>query len=228
MFRYFFANSVRPQRKSSYILSFDGDISTPIGRPAAGSSADTRFFGHHQCINYVVKRPHYKNKFGSYSPDRIRRIEANHLKSYQKEMRVWNEVYPDRRASLFTEQGLRLVLPYLPGKRLSAALCSNRKERCKQLLSVAKALKHLYHIGYKYTDFNTDNVLIDKQEDGGYKAYLIDFACMQPYDGCGLQELNILNILFHTYSFQQHCHSLDGLIAEIRQELADCAESLTR
>lgn len=214
------------RRQHSVIQHKDGNTYTAIGVPSAGNSADTRFFGKGKERKFVVKRPKYYGKFGLYDENTINNINHNFESAYRKEQEVWNIVYPDNKAELLIEGGLRLVLPYFPGDTLSACLSRDEITCCQQLLSVAYAVRHFNRSGFAYGDFNTDNVLIDKKANGTFQAYLIDFHAVRNINDRmgGNLELNALNILVPGSDWKSHYHTIDelieGLIAKIKNALS--------
>src|SRR5205085_8779175 len=104
-----------------------------------------------------------------------KKIDLIYENAYKRERDIWNIVYPTNKAELITEGGLRLVLPYIKGENLTKCISSDPIIRCKQLLSVAYAIQAFHQLGWNYTDFNADNVLINEKSDGTFQAYLIDF-----------------------------------------------------
>jgi hypothetical protein len=152
----------KTQRRSS-VIEFKGETFSFISKPEAGNTADTRFFGTEQGeIRFVVKRPKSAKKGNALVESAYRREQGN-----------WNTLYPDRKAELFIEDGLRLVLPYLPGE--TARHLSDDPLIClQQVHAVALAVWDLTKLGLYWWDFHPDNVLIDNQQDGTCKAYLID------------------------------------------------------
>lgn len=159
-------------RRNSSIQDNDKTFDALSIKPMAGYTADTRFFGPSNTEKVlVVKRP----KYNLSNEDDRKKIDDIYANAYKREQNIWNEVYPTNKAHLFTEYGLRLVLPYLPGENLSRCISENPLTRCQQLLSVAHAVKTFHQLGYNYTDFNADNVLIHEKSDGSFQAYLIDF-----------------------------------------------------
>ncbi|WP_131781743.1 lipopolysaccharide kinase InaA family protein [Legionella gresilensis] len=162
-------------RVQSFIEDDHGSTYIPIAKPSAGFSADNRFFGREKEKFFLVKRPKYFDKFGEFNQEQIKHINTAQEASYRLECERWNLVYPNNKAYLFTEDELRLVLPCLPGENLSECLSDNQLIRCKQLLSVAYAIQKFHKLGFTYTDFNLDNILIEENSEGDFKAYLIDF-----------------------------------------------------
>jgi hypothetical protein len=208
------------RRRNSIIQVSDGSIYSSVGVPKSGNTADTRFFGKGEETTFVVKRPKYYDKHNQFDEKKIQQIDISLENEYRKEHEVWNLVYPENKAELFTKGGLRLVLPYLPGNTLTVSLSNNDLTRCQQLLSVAYAIQKFNKLGFKYLDFNTDNVLIEQKSKNLFHAYLIDFNRVSTVnDWGGNLELYILNILVSKYDLRQHYSSIDalidGLIAEI-------------
>lgn len=209
-----------PVRQHSTILTSDGNNYEPVAIPGSGSNAITRFFGQEMSKKFVVKRPRYYDQFGEYDQRKMQQIEQCLAAEYKKEQQVWNLVYPDNPAHLCTQGGLRLILPCLPGGTLTSMISRDKLTCCKQLLSVAVAVRHFHQLGFKYSDFNTDNVLLHELPDGSFRAYLIDFNCVLDINSPGgSQELLALNILAGcTYSREQF-HSIDAFIHGITEKI---------
>jgi hypothetical protein len=210
----------RLQRCNSFIQDSDGSTHNAIATPSAGNSANTRFFGNGIERKFVVKRPKYFNKYGPYDDSTIKRIDLAFENEYRREQEVWNLVYPDNKADLFTAGGLRLVLPCLPGETLSVSLSQHPLTRCQQLLSVAYAVQRFNHLGFKYSDFNLDNVLIEQKSNGDFQAYLIDFNnTLSIYDAGGNQELALLNMLTPDYNFRTAYETIEALIEGLKSKI---------
>ena len=213
MFRKF--KYVTQNRRQSFIEDSNGGRCGTIAAPSAGATADTRFFGQGGNIKFVVKRPKYFNKYEIFSDAKIHEIDRCFVEEYRREQQVWNLVYPENQADLFTEDGLRLVMPYLPGKTLTAWTNQdiNPFTCCQILLSVALAVQRFYRLGFKYSDFNADNVLVAQKPDGSFAAYLIDFnTTLNVNEFGGSQELNALNILIPGSNWQSHYKTIDELV----------------
>lgn len=208
-------------RRGSFIIDAVGRDHVFMSRPYAGNTAYTRFFGNENSEQFVVKSPKYFDRFGiEMSASEKQNMDHSFIDSYKKEVAIWNQVYPNNQAQLFTENGLRMVLPKLPGKNMSRCLSDDRLTRCLQLLAAVNAVDHLHQIGYKYSDFNLDNVLLAQNSNGEWAAFLIDFDCMQSVNNnCGSQELQMLNILYHHSDFKSHSKNLADLRAKILQEI---------
>lgn len=208
------------KRRNSTIIA-NGTIYSPISKPNAGSSADNRFFGRGNEKVFLVKRPKYYNRFGQLNDDEIQKIDARFEDSFRKECELWNLVYPNNKADLFTEKGLRLVLPYLPGDTLGDCLSDDELTRYQQLLSVAYSISELNQLGYTYCDFNLDNVLIDKKPNGEFRAYLIDFGgveSIQDHLGAN-QELAMITHLIPGSNWQLRFNSSEKLIKFLLDEI---------
>lgn len=205
-------------RSNSVIELNDDSTCAAIARPSAGFTADTRFFGRGKNKLFVVKRP----KYSKYQTDtEIKMIDHAQEASYRQEQTIWNHVYPNNKAYLSTDGGLRLVLPCLPGKTLTNHLSDNDYTRCLQLLSVAYAIKRFHQLGYTYADFNTDNVLIDEVEPGVFQAYLIDFGSIDKihlHVG-GIQEIAMITRLIPGCDWKTQHASCDQLIQTLQERL---------
>ena len=168
-------------RRTSLIGGEDNAQFEPSGKPAAGYTAETRFFAAPFSVipKFVVKCPKYSGFYSRYSQPSI--IEKNaidvRLKSaYERERDLWNLFYPEKTAVLFSNGGLRLVLPYLPYKTLRQIDIPDRLSRCQIALAIAYAFKKLYALKLYYNDLNEDNILIEKRAGNIFKAHLIDFG----------------------------------------------------
>jgi hypothetical protein len=183
--------------------------------PNAGYTSDNRFFGKGKEKIFVVKRPKYFNKNGvSFSEEEIKKIDIGHEDSYRKEQEVWNAVYPDNKATIFTEEGIRLVLPYIPCETLAVSLFDDKLIRCQQLLSVAYAVQKFNQLRFTYSDFNLDNVLIEEKLNGVFHAYLIDFHAIDYIKDkrSGNQELANLIQLTPGCDFRTRYETVDDYI----------------
>ena len=156
------------ERRPSIIVENDEHIFTTTGKPQAGYSAYTRFFGASpkDQPKFVVKQPKAKNILE----------EAEFIEAYQREQAVWNSVYPNQQATLITEGGVRLILPCLPGETLRTAESDDPILHHKQALAVIRAILKFHQLGWSHSDFSTDNVLVEEKPDGTVEAYLIDFG----------------------------------------------------
>ncbi len=161
----------------SCIEDVDGNKFTPNGSPSHGWTAWTRFFGHqNQPPKYVVKQPR-PDKVRSSSDLRDKKLnnEWNRTR-YQHELDIWNLVYPDNKAYLFTDNGIRLVLPYLPGKTLFSFTSREEDQLawCQLNHAVFCEFKRFTELGLKHCDLKYDNFLIERKQDGTFRAYIID------------------------------------------------------
>jgi hypothetical protein len=209
-------------RRQSFIEDSNGRRDGTVGVPGAGATAETRFFGQGIDIRFVVKRPKYYDRYGPFSSERICAMDRIFLEGYRREQQIWNLVYPENKADVFTEGGLRLVMPYLPGKTLTFWTNQNLNELTlyQIFLSVAFAVRRFHQLGFKYSDFNTDNVLVAQKPDGSFEAYLIDFeATHKVNEFGGSQELNALNILLPGSNWDSHYKSIDDLIAGLIEKI---------
>ncbi|HAT1971905.1 TPA: hypothetical protein JAN72_04840 [Legionella pneumophila] len=161
----------------SYIEEDEGNKFTPNGVPSHGWTAWTRFFCYqNKSPKYVVKQPK-PDKIRSLSDLRDQKLNNEYNKSrYQHELDVWNLVHPDNKAYLFTDNGIRLVLPYLPGKTLFSF--TSREEGqltwCQLTQAVFCEFKRFTELGLKHCDMKYDNFLIERKQDGTFRAYIID------------------------------------------------------
>lgn len=175
--RYIYAKT----RRSSLIEGDDGTQFEPKGKPAAGYSAETRFFSPplSSAPQFVVKRPKYAAYYSRYEEHSIQKnnkIDAQLTQEYERERDLWNLFYPEKKAILFSDGGPRLILPYLPGHTLSQTEIPNRLTRCQIALAIARAFKKLHAFNLYYNDLNDDNILIEKRADNTFEAHLIDFG----------------------------------------------------
>ncbi|WP_419418461.1 lipopolysaccharide kinase InaA family protein [Legionella sp. D16C41] len=226
MFRY---KNKSLSRVESFIEDEHGVTYFPIAKPSAGFSADNRFFGRINEKNFLVKRPKYYDKFGEFNAQQIKQIDKAQEESYRLECERWNLVYPNNKACLFTEDGLRLVLPCLPGKNLSECLSDDELIRCKQLLSVAYAIQKFHNLGFTYTDFNLDNVLLEEKSEGVFQAYLIDFNDLDTLkDHMGAkQELCAISHLLPGADWHLQFNSSEKLISYLTdkiEQLENCPQ----
>ena len=117
-------------------------------------------------------------------------------KEFDKERQKWDIVYPDKPATLVIHKdyGPRLILHFLPGKTLNWWL--NNIEHGDTLtesrvwLALAYAFKNLASKGLYPSDTIGNNVLVDRQEDGSFQAYVIDFGGVS-YCDCNIATTNI-------------------------------------
>lgn len=214
------------ERGNSIIEDSNGSTYSALAvKPQAGNTADTRFFGTGEERKCVVKRPKYHDT-SSRSPklfkeDVIKKIDKAFEAGYRHEQEIWNLVYPDNKADLFTEGGLRLVLPLLPGVNLRKNESGDLLTRWQQVLSTAYAVQAFHKLGLSYGDFNLDNVLIEQKPNGTFHAYLIDFGCVdRTREARSNQELSYLNGLIPGNHYPNSYRSIDdlinGLITKIR------------
>ncbi|MBA3536815.1 MAG: hypothetical protein H0T84_09430 [Tatlockia sp.] len=206
------------KRRNSIIKKNNGETYCAIGFPKAGNTADTRFFGQGKEKILVVKRPKYYDKFGPFNEDKIKRIDQIFESAYRREQEIWNLVYPDNKAELFTDAGVRLVLPYFPGVALKESLSEDEYKLdplslCQKLLAVAYAVQNFYNLGFKCSDFHLDNVLIERKSNDLFHAYLIDFDPVNSinYIG-GYKELDAINQLVPGVQWNTYYKTIDTLI----------------
>ena len=213
--RYFHSDA---KKRRHSIIENNGNAFTFIERPQAGCTADTRFFGTpSNQKTFVVKQP----KYTPFTKDK-RTVDITHTTGYKKEKYIWNLVYPTKKAYLVTTGGPRLILPYLPGGTLRENLSDDPLICCQQLLAVAYAVQEFHKLGWNYSDFNQDNVLIEQTSDGTFKAYLIDFDAIFWIKKLKTnQEISCLNSLSHRVP-NLRCNEygsletlIDGLSTEI-------------
>ncbi|HTM64258.1 MAG TPA: lipopolysaccharide kinase InaA family protein [Gammaproteobacteria bacterium] len=217
-----------PSRQASCIKTTDGNEYIPIGRPGSGNSAYTRFFGTKEAKKFIVKRPKYFDQFGEYDEAKLKVIENTLESEYRSEQHAWNLLYPEMPAQLITEGGLRLILPFLPGETLTSCISNDELTRCQQLLSAAIAVQQLHQCGLKYSDFNTDNILIKQKHDGTFRAYLIDLNGMQDINNPGgCQELLALNILAEWKDHDTHYESAIDVIKALTVKITTLQKQQT-
>ncbi|STY24858.1 hypothetical protein [Legionella taurinensis] len=176
------------------------------GRPPFGQTAYSRFFGSEKEIRFVVKQP--KPMYWRGDKDELdgEGLIGKYLARYEVELSKWNQIHPEHPATLAVNQGIRLILPCLPGKPLTSILYqfpSNLSEvrdqlaYCKVALAVFKEVRRVHELGFCHGDFKCDNLLID-QAQGVYRAYLIDcdgLVLKSSLDGTCPPEWQILNHL---------------------------------
>lgn len=173
--------------ESSFIEE-EGSKFTPLGLTPHGTKARSRFFGADELPKFIVKQPKPQRKPYSFN-DLLAALKDPELiiqyqKKYNNELEIWNLVYPENKGYLFTEHGIRLVLPKLPGTTLSSVLINfpmnavtleDKITLCQIALAVCHEFKRFHQLGLSHNDFNNDNILIEKKPNNTYRAYLIDF-----------------------------------------------------
>ncbi|HAZ7572224.1 hypothetical protein OQJ02_09865 [Legionella sp. PATHC032] len=173
--QYYF--STNENDDESYIEEDEGDEFTPNGVPSHGWTAWTRFFCHQNTSpKYVVKQPK-PDKVRALSDLRDQKLNNEYNKRrYQHELDVWNLVHPGNKAYLFTDNGIRLVLPYLPGKTLFSFISREEDQLtwCQLTHAVFSEFKRFTELGLKHCDVKYDNFLIERKQDGTFRAYIID------------------------------------------------------
>ncbi len=169
------------------IIEENGHTFTPLtSKPKKNTTmTHSRFFGQSKTdtreerITHLVKEPRLdsiktnKKKYDA----AIARIK----KEYEQEQAVWNQIHPNKKAELIftTEKELRLVLPYLPGTLLSEYDSEQPADAlitCQKVLAIVDALTRLDKLGYCYGSFSCNNVLLEKNSDGSFQAYLIGLS----------------------------------------------------
>ncbi len=205
-------------RRTSLIESDDSTQFEPSGKPAAGYSAETRFFSdpRSRTPQFVVKRPKYAKYYSKYeqpSIEKNNRIDVILTAEYKRERELWNIFYPEKKAILFSDGGLRLILPYLPGQTLSQTETSDRLTRYQIALAIARAFKKLHTFKLYYSDLNSDNILIEKRADNIFEAHLIDFG------GVGEQFLNQESALLSRYIGKSSPIDIDNIIQYLLREI---------
>ena len=212
--RYFYANT----RRTSFIEGEDSTQFEPRGKPAAGYTADTRFFSApiSTTPQFVVKRPQYAAYYHRYETPSIKKnnkIDVELTPEYERERDLWNLFYPEKKAILFSEGGLRLILPHLPGRTLSQTAIPDQLSRCQIALAIARAFKKLHTLGLYYNDLNEDNILIEKRADNTFEAHLIDFG------GVEKKSYNQEQGLLNRYISNSRIQGIDNIIQHLLCEI---------
>lgn len=163
---------------------------SPHSRPPSGYSADSRFFAKNGTDDpqYIVKRiPEKKIAFYGDTPKKRSELFAFEAKEFERELKKWNIVYPNKKGTIVfnQENGPRLILPCLPGQELGWWLnnieCDDKLNQAKIWLAVAHALHDLAAKNLYQNDTLEPNILIHN-EGKSFKAYVIDFGGVSNYD----------------------------------------------
>jgi len=208
------------QRSTSSIDLLEGKDETKltfVSHYSQGRVAQTGLFANaSNSVKRVVKQPVIFN----YGPNVI----AAEIQNFKNERDKWNIYYPNNPAILVTDAsradgGIRLILPWVPGKTYTNVATDDPLLRSKHLLAIACAFLELNEKGLFFYDFNEDNVLLDENADGTFKAYLIDFGGVGKTT-CG-QELGFL--LRHvSCQTDRHSHidSIQNIISILHERIA--------
>jgi len=164
----------------------DGIKYIPLCQTPKGNTAYSRFFGTEKLDKFVVKQP--KPAYWKGDREQLKRenLITEFKSKYEDELEKWNRIHPDYKATLNTNGGLRLVLPHL-GTRLSWWLAKfpfrivkteEQLQFCQITLAVFLEVKRLHDLGLYHGDFNEDNIVLKKNVDGSFCAYVIDVECV--------------------------------------------------
>ncbi len=169
--KYEFSNELK---RSNSTFELNGVIYTPLRGNPGGYTSINRFFGIENKPSFIVKKPRYKSK----DSEEIINFYAT---AYEKEKTIWNTVYPEKKADLFRDENgrIRLILPFLNASPVSYSLSDYREDPltyCQQILAIVDEVHRFHSLGLRHGDLKLDNILIEKKEDGTFKAYLIDFG----------------------------------------------------
>ncbi|HHT0593123.1 TPA: lipopolysaccharide kinase InaA family protein [Legionella anisa] len=161
-------------KRSNSILNLNGVRYAPIRGNPGGYTSINRFFGIENKPSFIVKRPRYKNGDS-------KEIIDFYATTYEKEKTIWNTVYPEKKAELFRDEHgrIRLVLPFLNASPVSYSLIAYHDDPlayCHQILAIVDEVLRFHNLGLRHGDLKLDNILIEKKEDGTFKAYLVDFG----------------------------------------------------
>jgi hypothetical protein len=171
--------------EESYIEE-EGVKYIPLCKAPKGNTAYTRFFGDEKLDKFVVKQPKPAKWRGDL--DQLKRDDliADYKARYENEFELWNRIHPNNKATLNIDGGLRLILPHL-GTRLSWWLAKfpfriiktdEQLEFCQITLAVLLEVKRLHDLGLYHGDFNADNIVLNKNEEGSFRAYIVDVDCV--------------------------------------------------
>ncbi|KTD41529.1 lipopolysaccharide kinase InaA family protein [Legionella parisiensis] len=170
-YKYEFSNKLK---KSNSTFELNGVIYTPLRGNPGGYTSINRFFGIENKPTFIVKKPRYKSR----DSEEIINFYAT---AYEKEKIIWNTVYPEKKAELFRDEDgrIRLVLPFLKASPVSYSLSNYHEDPliyCRQILAIVDELSRFHNLGLRHGDLKLDNILIEKKEDGTFRAYLVDFG----------------------------------------------------
>ncbi|KTD46621.1 hypothetical protein Lrub_1543 [Legionella rubrilucens] len=172
-----------------------------------GYTAYSRFFGSEKVVRFVVKQPKPVYWRGDKDELHDERLVTKYLSRYEAELDKWNQIHPEHPATLAVNQGIRLILPFLPGKTLTSILyqfpsylskVGDQVAYCKIALAVFKEVRRVHELGFYHGDFKCDNLLINESHEGVYRAYFIDcdgLALRSSLGGTCPPEWQILNHL---------------------------------
>ena len=215
---------------------------TSLGKTPCGNTAYSRFFGTPECAKFVVKQPKPNKKYYTLTDLKNPELNALYKDQYEHELEIWNLVYPENKARLVTNGGLRLILPKLPGERLSRVLFDlphRAVTREDQLtfgqitLAVFCEFKRFYELGLSHNDFNQDNILIDEKQNGTFRAYLIDLDAVIKRDVfvSNMEWLTLESLIQSTGGLEKYydtCHLgyifLRSIDANIKNESEACVK----
>jgi serine/threonine protein kinase len=167
-YKYEFSNELK---RNNSTIELNGVIHSPLHANPGGYTSSNRFFGRENQPSFVVKQPrdnHHNNQ------KTINLFEN----TYEKEKTIWNAVYPEKKAELFSDKNgrIRLVLPFLNASPISYGLSDDPLTYCQQVLAIVDEIRRFQNLGWSHGDLKLDNILIEKRKDGTFKAYLIDFG----------------------------------------------------
>lgn len=202
--------------EASYIEE-DGIKYIPIYKTPKGNTAYSRFFGTEKLDKFVVKQPKPAYWKGDLEQLKRETLVTDYKTKYENELEIWNRIHPDNKGTLNTNGGLRLILPYL-GTRLSWWLAKfpfriikteEQLEFCQITLAVFLEVKRLHDLGLYHGDFNIDNIVLEKNEDSSFCAYIIDVDCVfniATLSGCPPEWL-VLESLLKYCNIEKYCQS---------------------
>ncbi|AUH72590.1 serine/threonine protein kinase [Legionella sainthelensi] len=164
-------------------------------RPHSGCTTDSRFFAKKGTNEpqYIVKRilPKKIDLYGSTPEKRLKLFNFATIE-FESELDKWNLVYPNFKGRIVFNQefGPRLILPCLPGQELGWWLnhinFGDTITEAKIWLAVAYALRDLETKNLYQNDILEPNILVNKQDNGVFKAYVIDFGSVSAGFDCNV------------------------------------------